>query len=120
LSDSNRSVFDIVPSKKLYDAVMLLKDKENVLDYGAGSSWASISLALNGAKNITAVDLGDNIINSILFYEKAYNASGNHAYKIDENWLKTVPSKSYDGIINVLDVFPEETKDSIMKEFVRL
>jgi adenylate kinase family enzyme/SAM-dependent methyltransferase len=122
LSDSNRSVFDIVPSKKLYDAVMLLKDKENVLDYGAGSGWASISLALNGAKNITAVDLGDNIINSILFYEKAYNARGIHAYKIDENWLKTVPSKSYDGIIcsNVLDVFPEETKDSIIKEFARL
>lgn len=118
-----KSIDDIIPSKKLYDEVITLSSCKKVLDYGCGTGWASLSLASHSNCFITSVDLGENIIDSLLFYKNAYGIKGNiHAFKIDASWLSNLEDNTYDGIIcsNVLDVIPLETALDIIKNFSRI
>lgn len=122
LNYKDKSLMDIVPSKRLYDKVVELKDCKNVLDYGAGIGWASISLGLLNC-HVDAVDMGDNIINTIEFYREAFHEHDNvKAFKIDSSWIKNVSSNTYDGIVcsNVLDVIPLETAKEILFHFHRI
>ena len=114
---------DLAPSKKLLEAVKSLGNCSKVLDYGAGSGWASIIAHKAGAKLVKAVDLGDNIIDSIHFYMDFFDVKeGIEAIKIDTDWLKNEPSESYDAIVcsNVLDVVTSDVSISIIKEFKRI
>ena len=87
---------DLAPSKKLLEAVKSLGNCSKVLDYGAGSGWASIIAHKAGVKLVKAVDLGDNIIDSIHFYMDLFDVKeGIEAIKIDTNWLNNEPSESY-------------------------
>ena len=114
---------ELAPSTKLLNAVSNFKDCENVLDYGCGTAWGAIVAIKSGAKRVDAVDLGENIIESAKFYAKLYNAEeGFNAFKVDENWLETVESNKYDGIVcsNVLDVVTDDISESIIKELSRI
>ena len=112
---------ELAPSKKLYEAVASLKDCNKVLDYGCGSAWGAIIASKEGAKNVPAVDLGENIINRVNLYKDKFR-SDIHAFSIEEDWLNTVENEAYEAIIcsNVLDVLPLETSEYILKEFSRI
>ena len=113
----------LAPSLKLYEAVKELGKCGKVLDYGCGSGWSSIIALKEGAKEVDAVDMGDNIIDAINFYAKYYGvASSLNAKKIDSNYLKSVNDATYDGIIinNVLDVIPLDITLEILNEVRRV
>lgn len=113
----------LAPSLKLYEAVKELGKCEKVLDYGCGSGWSSIIALKEGAKEVDAVDMGDNIIDAIKFYAKYYGvASSLNAKKIDSDYLKSVKDATYDGIIinNVLDVIPLDITLEILHEVRRV
>ena len=112
---------DLAPSIKLYEAIKLIKDNNYILDYGCGNGWASIIAKREGVSKVDAVDLGDNIIDTVKFFSKIFNTTIN-VFKINDNWLKMQDGNIYDAIIcsNVLDVIPQNTTKEIIKEFNRL
>lgn len=118
---TDKSVMDIVPSQKLYDAVKELASCKKVLDYGCGSGWGAIVAASNGCKDVLAVDLGKNITDAAKFYADVLGINIKTEV-IDENWIKSVPACSFDGLVcsNVLDVVPLETAENIVKEIARI
>lgn len=111
----------LVPSEELFVAVSKLGACKSVLDYGCGNAWGAIVANKSGAKNVTAVDIGSNIIDTAKFYAELFNANIN-AFSIDPNWLISVKSNSYDGIIcsNVLDVVPLGTCKEIIENIARI
>lgn len=112
---------DLAPSEKLYEAICSLRECHKLLDYGCGSAWASIIASKNGNKDILAVDLGNNIINTANFYIKQYDCDIK-AECVDANWLNTIEDNIFDGIIcsNVLDVIPTEISENIIEQFHRI
>lgn len=112
---------ELAPAEKLYQAVASLNNCKNVLDYGCGNAWAAIIANKEGCEKVTAVDVGENIIESANFFNKLFDARVN-AFSIDTNWLTTVKSETYDGLIcsNVLDVVPLEIAKEIIKQFARV
>ena len=118
---TDKSVMDIVPSQKLYDAVKELGSCKKVLDYGCGSGWGAIVAASNGCKDVLAVDLGKNITDAAKFYADVLGVNIKTEV-IDENWIKNVPACTFDGLVcsNVLDVVLLETAENIVKEMARI
>ena len=113
----------LAPSEKLLRAVERLGKCRRVLDYGCGSGWAGIIAAHSGCKSVTAVDMGEKIIDSAKFHADAYKVGDRiDTVRIDGNWLKNVQSETFDGIVcsNVLDVVPVETSREIVREFARV
>ena len=112
---------ELAPSEKLLEAVVSLGNCSKVLDYGCRDGWASIAANKSGCKDVVAVDLGENIIKTALFYAKLCNSSIN-AQCVDANWLGREEIEKYDGIIcsNVLDVLPLETSLDIIKNLARV
>lgn len=121
LEEDNLDYRMFAPSEKLYKAIADLKGSNNVLDYGCGNGWASIIASKEGCKDVSAVDLGENIIESVKFFNKLFNTRVN-AFLISEDWLSTVESNTYDGLIcsNVLDVLPLETSKFIISQLARI
>lgn len=114
---------DLAPSKKLFNAIVELKGCKNVLDYGCGNGWASIIAAKGGIKNVTAVDVGENIIETARFYANLYGVSDRlEIKKVPLDYLSNLPPKSFDGFIcsNVLDVIPLATSKKIIEEAARI
>lgn len=114
---------ELAPSQKLADAIAGLKGCENVLDYGCGYGWASITAAKTGSKKITAVDVIDNGKRSTDFYAKAYGVADRIESKVvSVNWLSEEPAETYDGIIcsNVVDVVPMDIARDIVKNLSRV
>ena len=120
-ASNDNSVMDLVPAQKLFDAVKELGTCKKVLDYGCGSGWGALVAASSGCKDVLAVDLGENIIDAVKFYAEVLGLKVNTKV-IDENWLKTVPDNTFDGVVcsNVLDVLPLETSGEIVKELARV
>ncbi len=120
-NSSDNSVMDLVPAQKLFDAVKELGSCKKVLDYGCGSGWGAFVAASSGCKDVLAVDLGQDIIDSLRFYAEVLKLDVKSEV-IDENWIKSAPSMTYDGLIcsNVLDVVPLETAEMIIKEMARI
>lgn len=113
----------LAPSKKQYDALLTLTNKENILDYGCGTGWASIIMAKNGAKKITSVDVASNSIEVVDAYAKAFKVEDNiKGIVIDENWLSNQKEDTYDGFFssNVIDVVPLEMAKDIIKNSARV
>ena len=101
----------ICPSSKLIEAIKRLKGSNKVLDYGAGSGWASIAAVKCGVNNILAVDTAENSAKMVGYYAKAFGVDKEITPQlIDSEWLIKEDDESYDGIIcsNVLDVIPLE------------
>ena len=113
---------ELAPSPKLAEAVKELGQCHHVLDYGCGSGWAAIIASKSGAKQVDAVDLGENIIETVKVYVRKYQPCSVNAQTINADWLKNVPNDTYDGFIssNVLDVVPLETAQEIIKETARV
>ena len=122
ISAPNADPFELAPSTKLLEVIKELGSCHNVLDYGCGGGWASFIASKSGAHQVTAVDLGEDIIETVKTYAKSYNINNVMAKKIEPDWLKTVPDKTYDGLIssNVLDVVPIETAQEIIKQLARI
>jgi cyclopropane fatty-acyl-phospholipid synthase-like methyltransferase len=111
------SYLELAPSKKLVDEILNIKDKDNVLDYGAGNGWASLLLA-NNNKNVLAVDTSSNSIDVINKYAKHYGFNNINTKVIDSNWIYNNNLK-FDAIVtsNVIDVLPENISKDILKFF---
>ncbi len=107
----------LAPSQKLCNALEVFKDHQHVLDYGAGSGWASVIMSKLGTKKITAVDLSENAVKLIKYYAKIFSIESIDAFSIEDNWLKNEPQEKYDGFFssNVLDVVPLEVAEEIIK-----
>lgn len=119
----DRDYKELAPSEKLLNAVSELGSCKKVLDYGCGSGWASIVAIKSGCKDVTAVDLGNNIIDAINFYAEVYGVKEHlNAIAISPDWLHSVPSETYDGFVcsNVLDVIPLETTQDIIEQVARV
>lgn len=113
----------LAPSKKQFDVLKSFKGKENVLDYGCGSGWASIIMAKSGAKKITSVDVANNFLTMLDAYKKAFKVEGSIiTIAIDEKWLSNQKEATYDGFFcsNVIDVVPLEMAKNIIKESARV
>lgn len=113
----------LAPSQKQYDALLTITNKENILDYGCGTGWASIIMAKNGAKKITAVDVASNSIEVVDAYAKAFNVEDNiKGIVIDENWLSNQKEETFDGFFssNVIDVVPLEMAKDIIKNSAKV
>ena len=105
------------PSPKLFDIACSFKDKNNVLDYGCGSGWASLIIAKFGANKVTSVDVAPSSIEMLNCYKKAFEVDNIiDTFAIDENWLGTQEDK-YDGFFcsNVIDVVPLNMAKEIVK-----
>ena len=120
IESSTRTEEDLkgfAPSPKLFDIACSFKGKDNVLDYGCGSGWASLIMAKFGANKVTSVDVAPNSIEMLNCYKKAFGVDSIiDAFAIDENWLASQENK-YDGLFcsNVIDVVPLEMSKEIVK-----
>ena len=113
----------LAPSQKQFDALVALSKQENILDYGCGTGWASIIMAKNGAKKITAVDVASNSIEMLDCYAKAFKVEDIiKGIAIDENWLGSQKEETFDGLFcsNVIDVVPLEMAKDIVKNSERV
>lgn len=111
------------PSEKLLCAAETLGQCEKVLDYGCGSGWGAIIAAKSGCRNVTAVDVSFNAVESAKFHAKLYGAEEYiSAQHVPDTWLGEVSAESYDGIFcsNVLDVIPEVVSEQIVADFARI
>ena len=113
----------LAPSDKLFLAACTLGKRKKVLDYGCGNAWAGITAAKSGCADVTAVDAAPGAIgaakhNASLFCREEQIK----IFCISPDWLHTVPSETYDGLIcsNVLDVVPQETAEDILRESARI
>ena len=114
---------ELAPSKKLFDAVCNLGSRKKVLDYGCGNGWAAVIAAKSGCPDVTAADLAPNAVDAAKFLSELLEVTDRvHTICINEQWLKNVPSDSYDGLFcsNVLDVVPPETAEEILREIARV
>ena len=114
---------NLVPSKKLYEALEILSKEDKVLDYGCGDGWASIILAKVGCKDVTASDMAPNAIKMAKEYSKAYQVDSNINFKlINDDYLNNELDNYYDGVFcsNVLDVVPMDVSQSIIKFLYRV
>ena len=113
----------LAPSEKLLKAVCALGEKKKVLDYGCGNGWAAIAAAKSGCENVTAADPAPNAAEMTRFLSELLGVSDRvHPVRIDDGFLKSVPSETYDGLIlsNVLDTVPPETAEEIIREAARV
>ena len=114
---------ELAPSEKLLAAVSLLKGCKKVLDYGCGNGWASIVAIKAGCQDVTAVDLGEHIVETAKFYANLYGVGKYlRIQKVPLDYLSIIPSGSFDGFIcsNVLDVVPISISQEIIKETARI
>ena len=109
---------ELSPSIKQLEALEGFSKCHNVLDYGAGTGWASIMMAKAGAKKVVATDVAKNSIEMINQYKKAFKVEDKiESIHIDENWLKNQIEGGYDGFFssNVIDVVPLDMAKEIIK-----
>lgn len=120
---SNTNYLSLAPSLKQVKTLKLFKGAKNVLDYGCGTGWASIIMALNGTSKIKAVDVSKNSLEILKCYMEAFNIKDSiEPLAIDKDWLKKEESIKYDGFFssNVIDVIPLEMSKDIIKESARV
>ena len=121
--ESTKNWKELAPSEKFIPALSIFSNCKKMLDYGCGNGWGSILLAKLGCKNITAVDLVKNAIDStlsnIIIYDERESIE---ACLITSDWLQKEGTNKYDGFFcsNVIDVVPEEIANSIIKETSRI
>ncbi len=114
---------DLAPSEKLFDAAASLGSCRKVLDYGCGNAWAGIIAANSGCGSVTAVDPAKGAADTAKLYVETFGIPDRMEVScVDTQWLKTVPDRSYDGLIcsNVLDVILPEDAEFILREMSRI
>ena len=107
----------LAPSQKQFDAFDVFMYKENVLDYGCGSGWASIIMAKKGVNKVIAADVAEQSLEMLNCYKEAFQVKDKiTAIHIDENWLANQKEATYDGFFcsNVIDVVPLDTAKEII------
>ncbi len=114
--ENDRDYRSLAPSEKLCKAVEELGKCARVLDYGCGNAWAGIIAKRSGCPDVTAVDVGEGIIEAAKFYVNLFDAEI-HPLSVAPEWLSEIKEPLYDGAIcsNVLDVVPLETSKEIIR-----
>ena len=113
----------LAPSEKQFDVLTKFNDKENILDYGAGSGWASIIMAKTGAKHVVACDVAENFKEMVDLYKKAFKVEDKiETILIDEKWLENQKEGTSDAFFcsNVIDVVPLEMAKDIIKNSAKV
>ena len=114
---------ELAPRQKLFDAAAEQKKKKKILDYGCGSGWAGIIAAKSRCLDVTAADAAEEALRSTKQYASICGVDQIiHTVKAGKDWLESIPDRAFDGLFcsNVLDVIPEETSISLIKEFARI
>lgn len=116
---------DITIDTALDECLKFLGDRcEHVLDIGCGEGLCLMEIALIGEKvksclgvdaSLSAIEKGNDIV-------KLSEIKNIKFEQGDENYLKDIPSQSYDGIVcsNFLDVIPASLSDVVIKEMLRI
>ncbi|MDD4290925.1 MAG: class I SAM-dependent methyltransferase [Clostridia bacterium] len=106
----------------LEEQLKLLSKRENVLDFGSGSGWASIFLASFGAK-VTALEPAANGTECTrLCAADARVADNINAVNGDDSYLDCLTEGSFDGFFscNTFDVIPEEVTERALQRIDRV
>ena len=100
LTEDEDSFKELAPSEKLFEAACTLGHKKKVLDFGCGTAWASIIAAKSGCKDVTAVDAAPGAVKAAQTYSSRYGMESSiHLACGGLDFLQSVPSDTYDGII---------------------
>lgn len=116
---------DITIDTALDECLKFLGDHcEDIIDIGCGEGLCLMEIALIGEKVKTCLGI-DSSLNAINKGNEITNLSNIQNIKFeqgDENYLKDIPSQSYDGIVcsNFLDVIPTIISDVVIKEMLRI
>lgn len=116
---------DITINTALDECLKFLGDHcEHIIDIGCGEGLCLMEIALIGdkVKSCLGVDAALSAIekgNDIVKLSEIKNIKFEQG---DENFLKDIPSQSYDGIFcsNFLDVIPASLSDVVIKEMLRI
>ena len=114
---------EMAPSEKLLKAAAGLGAKKKVLDLGCGNGWAAAAAAKNGCGDVTAADPAPNAAETARFIAELCGVGDRvHAVCGGNDWLKTAPAGTFDGIFisNVLDTVPPETAEELLREAARV
>lgn len=114
---------EMAPSEKLLKAAAGLGARKKVLDLGCGNGWAAAAAAKNGCGDVTAADPAPNAAETARFIAELCGVGDRvHAVCGGNDWLKTVPAGTFDGIFisNVLDTVPPETAEELLREAARV
>ena len=114
---------EMVPARKLYDAVEEVAMNGRVLDYGCGQGWGALAAAKLGCSDVTAVDMAESAVELVKVFAKAFKVDDViKAEAIDEKWLASQPDESYDVFLcsNVIDVVPLEIAEDILDNAARV
>ena len=116
---------DITIDTALDECLKFLGDHcENIIDVGCGEGICLMEVALIGEKvksclgvdaSLSAIEKGNDIV-------KLSEIKNIKFEQGDENYLKSIPSASYDGMVcsNFLDVIPASLSDVVIKEMPRI
>ena len=113
----------LAPSEKQFNILQSFNGKNNVLDYGCGSGWASIIMAKSNVKRVVAADVSSNSIKMVDCYREVFKVSDIiHPVTISSDFLSHELDNTYDGFFssNVIDVIPLEMAKEIIKESSRV
>ena len=105
-------------SSSLLEILDHMECLDNVLDYGCGSGWADVFLAKKGSKNIHAVDVSENGVETAKLYAKSMKTNEQIKFEhVSTEWLSMQAAEGYDHAIciNVVDVVPDEVSQSIIE-----
>lgn len=116
---------DITIDTALDECLKFIGDHcEHIVDIGCGEGLCLMEIALIGEKvksclgvdaSLSAIEKGNDIV-------KLSEIKNIKFEQGDENYLKDIPSQSYDGIVcsNFLDVIPASLSDVVIKEMLRI
>ena len=116
---------DITIDTALDECLKFIGDHcEHIVDIGCGEGLCLMEIALIGEKvksclgvdaSLSAIEKGNDIV-------KLSEIKNINFEQGDENYLKDIPSQSYDGIVcsNFLDVIPASLSDVVIKEMLRI
>jgi len=116
---------DVTIDTSLDECLKFLGDNcQEVLDVGCGDGVCLMEIALIGEKIKSCLGV-DSSLNAVNKATEIVNLSNIEKIKFvqgDENYLKTIPSQSYEGIYcsNFLDVIPVEISDVVIQEMIRI
>jgi len=116
---------DITIDTVLDECLKFLGDQcENVIDIGCGEGLCLMEIALIGdkVKSCLGVDAAETAVSKASEIATTSEIKNIKFVQGDENYLKSLPDSSFDGIFcsNFLDVVPASISEVVIKEILRI